>query len=282
MKSPQDAPRNGVRAASDDPLYQVVVARYGARVGTRSEIYLNHHLYGRDDAPLAMDYFVWVIRNATTTIVVDTGFSTEGGRTRGRDQLVDPPQLFASLGIRAEDAPLVAVTHGHYDHIGNLSHFSRSTIAISRAEVEFVTGPYVSRRQFHHSFEDDEIAALLAARAEGRLVEFEDELELAPGVRMFRVGGHTPGQSMITVPTSVGTVLLASDALHYQEELDLDMPFSSVAELLQMYAGFDRIREMRRSGLVDHVVTGHDPGTMAALAPIASRATEFTVEVGEL
>jgi len=264
------------------PRYQVTVGRYGTRIGRRSEIYLNHHLYGRDDAPLAMDYFVWLIRNETTTIVVDTGFSRDGGRKRGRELLVDPPELFASMGVHAADEPLVAITHAHYDHIGNLSHFSRSRVVIARRETEFATGPYVTRTLFHHSFEDDEIAELVSVREQGRLHEFDDEIELAPGVRMFRTGGHTPGQSMITVPTSVGVVLLASDALHYQEELDLNMPFSSVAELIPMYATFDRIREMTEAGVVDHVVAGHDPSTLQSLAPFASRTTELTVELGEL
>lgn len=265
-----------------EQLYQVVIARYGARVGRRSEIYLNHHLYGRDDAPLAMDYYVWAIRNSTTTIVVDTGFSRQGGLRRGRDLLIDPPEILASLGAHPDDSPLVAITHGHYDHVGNLDRFPSSQVVMAREELDFVDGPFVRRRQFHHSFEDDEIAGILAVRDQGRLRTFEGETELADGVQMIRVGGHTPGQSMITVPTTIGTVLLASDALHYYEELELDMPFSSVAELIPMYAAFDRIKAMRDGGEIDHVVTGHDPLTFERFAGVASRTTESTIELGEL
>ena len=54
-----------------------------------------------------------------------------------------------------------------------------------------------------------------------------------------------------------GPVVLASDAVHYYEELERDRPFSTVANLADMYAAFDRIREMGEGGA--RVVAGHDP-----------------------
>jgi len=86
---------------------------------------------------------------------------------------------------------------------------------------------------------------------------------------MIEAGGHTPGQSMVRVNTSVGWVLLASDAVHYYEELDLDRPFSSVADVAGMYTAFDSIRSMVAAGEVQHVVAGHDPTTFARLQPHA-------------
>ena len=51
--------------------------------------------------------------------------------------------------------------------------------------------------------------------------------------------------------------MLASDAVHYYEELERDRPFSTVANLADMYAAFDRIRELADGGAL--VVAGHDP-----------------------
>ncbi len=53
-------------------------------------------------------------------------------------------------------------------------------------------------------------------------------------------------------------MVLASDALHYYDELELDRPFSVVASVIDMYAGFDRLAELAsESGTV--LVAGHDP-----------------------
>ena len=60
---------------------------------------------------------------------------------------------------------------------------------------------------------------------------------------------------------AAGQVVLASDAVHYYEELERDRPFSLVADLPAMYAAFDQIRELEQDpGTV--VVAGHDPAVL--------------------
>ena len=95
------------------------------------------------------------------------------------------------------------------------------------------------------------------------------QIEIAPGVRMVRVGGHTPGQSIVLVDTADGTVALASDAVHYYEEYEDDYPFAFVADLPGMYAGFDLLRELERNGQIQHIVPGHDPATLDRFGVIA-------------
>lgn len=270
-----------VGAMSDD-LYEVLIIKYGTRETVRSEVYLNYGVYGQPDGPIRMDYFIWVVRNAVRTVLIDTGFSADGGAKRARDTVLPPVEAWTRLGIAPESAPDIVVTHAHYDHIGNLGHFPSSTIRIAREEFEFWVGPHVHRAQFHHSVEDSELAALAAARGEGRVAFFEDRLDLAPGIEVIRLGGHTPGQAVVIVQTSAGPVLLASDAVHYLEEYDADLPFVSVANLVDMYSGFDRIRELEQAGTVRHVVPGHDPGTLERFEPYGAPLEGFASVIGRI
>lgn len=260
--------------------YEVLIARYGHRDTLRSEVFLNYHLHGMPDGPIGMDYFIWVIRNQDRTLLVDTGFSRHGGDVRSRHTLVELPDLYRRLGVKTSEVPTVILTHAHYDHIGNIGLFPRSTLLMSRREYEFWTGPHAKRTLFHHSVEDDDLDALRAAVADGRASLFIAEAAPAPGVQVIEMGGHTPGQSVVKVNTPEGVALLASDAVHYYEELENDLPFSTVANLADMYAGFDKIRNWVASGEVKHVVSGHDPETVRRFPPAPGPLGEFVSVIG--
>jgi glyoxylase-like metal-dependent hydrolase (beta-lactamase superfamily II) len=254
----------------NDDEYEVIIVKYGTRVGTRADVYLNYSLYNEPDGPIGMDYFVWILRNEHRTVLVDTGFSEAGGAKRARTPIIDPALAWAHYGIELTDEVDVIVTHAHYDHIGNLARLPNARITIAASEVEFWASPYGKKVLFHHASEDEEIDALVAAHAAGRVRTFSGELELAPGITITEVGGHTPGQSIVRVKTPDGDALLASDAVHYYEEAERDMLFTSVQDLLKMYQGFDLIKALTATGGVAHLVSGHDPDTLARFTPVTT------------
>jgi glyoxylase-like metal-dependent hydrolase (beta-lactamase superfamily II) len=237
--------------------WEVLAIRYGTRIAHKSETYLNYHVYGEPDEAVDMDYFCWLLRGDGRTVLVDTGFGAEAGARRGRTRLVDPLDALRGLGVEPGQVDQVVVSHAHYDHIGNLHRFPSAEVVIARAEYEFWTGPYAGRTQFAHSCEAAELAHLAEIAGQGRLRLVRDELDLLPGVGLTVVGGHTPGQLVVQVDAGERDVLLAADALHFYEELERDRPFFVVADLREMYRGFDLIREREQdAGLA--VVAGHD------------------------
>ncbi|MGD0809958.1 MAG: N-acyl homoserine lactonase family protein [Acidimicrobiales bacterium] len=262
--------------------YEVTIVKYGTRSTTRSEVYLNFHLYHESDGPLEMDYFFWIVRNRQRTVVVDTGFSPEGGRVRNRALLADVGDLFGHFGVDPSTSPMVVLTHAHYDHAGNLGMFPASEVVMAERELAFWNSRHSQRALFHHSVDDEGLSRLGTIKSEGRMRLFEGTAKIAPGIEVIEVGGHTPGQCVVKVGTSDGTVLLASDAVHYYEEYERDMLFTSVADLVQMYECFDYIRGQLGSGAVQHLVAGHDPGTLSRFRQASGKYSHLAATIGHL
>ena len=239
--------------------YEVLAVRYGTRQASAAEVFLNYHAYREPDRPLRMDYFFWVARNPARTVVIDTGFSPAGGAARGRTMLMDTVPALRAAGTAPGEVAQVVLTHAHYDHIGGLPAFTETDaeVIMTSDEYDFWTGPMGRRGQFAHTTEASELGHLRELREAGRLTLAGQSHQIAPGIELTQVGGHTPGQAIVTVTTAGGPVVLASDAVHYYEELERDRPFSTVANLADMYAAFDRIRELADGGAL--VVAGHDP-----------------------
>jgi glyoxylase-like metal-dependent hydrolase (beta-lactamase superfamily II) len=237
--------------------HEVLAVRYGTRTTTRAESYLNWSVYGEPDETFRMDYFFWVVRGGARTTVVDCGFDPVVGKRRGREVLVDPVEALAALGVDAARVERLVVSHAHYDHIGNLDRFPAAEVVMTARELDFWTGPYTGRLQFAHPTEIDEIADLARAHADGRVTTFSGSCELGEGFSLVEVGGHTPGQLIAQVGIPGGEAVLATDALHFYDELTDDRPFFVVADLEAMYAGFDTLRTLAEA---PHrvLVAGHD------------------------
>jgi len=237
--------------------YELYAIRYATAMRSQAECFV-----GGDANPgtLRMDYFVWVARNDSHTVVIDTGFDAQAAQRRGRQLLRQPDHGLRQLGVDPARIEHVIITHLHYDHAGNLSSFPRARFHLQVRELAFATGRHMAQPFFAHAY-DIECVLSMVRLAYGAQVQFYDgDAEIVPGVSVHLVGGHTLGLQVVRVRTRIGWVVLASDAAHYLANMASGRPFPIVADVTQMTAGWERMRLL--ASRPQYIVPGHDPLVM--------------------
>jgi glyoxylase-like metal-dependent hydrolase (beta-lactamase superfamily II) len=235
---------------------QIHAVRFASATSTKSANYLRYDVYREPDGPQICDFYYWVIRTPDTVVLVDAGFSRELAGTWGVPFDLDVPEGLAALGLTPADVDTVVLTHLHSDHAGNLELFENAQIVLQGAEYDFWFGPMAARGQFKDSVDAAHLASVSAARSAGRLRLPVGDVELSAQVRLRLAPGHTPGSQLVEVRVGGEKLVLAGDALHYFEELELDRPFAICCDVAGMYSSFDLIRSLVAEGAT--VIPGHD------------------------
>ena len=250
---------------STEDVYEVYALRYASREGEKAREFYGFYRYEEPNEPCPLDYFFWLARNEHRTILVDCGYSRDRAKEKGRYQQNRPNndalETLSYLGVRPDDVDHVVLSHMHKDHVGNVNRFPNATFSMAREEFDFWTGPYGARELPATSVDFDEVGLVKDLLGEDRLHLVDGSETLFPGIRVTRLGGHTPGQMMTQVTGTSGQVVLASDAVHFYEELEADRPFWFFCDLVATYRTYDILRDLNaRPGTT--VVPGHDPAVM--------------------
>ena len=121
----------------------------------------------------------------------------------------------------------------------------------------YCTGRCMCHEPLRHAYDSADVAAMVRRVFEGR-VRFHDGLsEIAPGISVHHVGGHTAGLQIVRVRTRRGWVVLASDAAHLYANMEQMRPFPIVYNVGDMIEGWETARRLAESPA--HVIPGHDP-----------------------
>jgi glyoxylase-like metal-dependent hydrolase (beta-lactamase superfamily II) len=236
--------------------YEIYAVRY-ATMSPRTP-HLNYLVPDPHETTAAdLDYFVWLIRGGGRDILVDTGFNAAEARLRNRKLTLNPVEALARFGVKADDIKDVVVTHLHYDHAGNLDLFPNARFHLQDREMSYATGRCMCFGALRHPFSVEHVTLMVRHVFSERVTFHSGDGEVAPGVTLHRVGGHSDGLQVVRVETARGPVVLASDAAHYYGNLHRRSPFPIVYNVGDMCVGWEIVE--RLAGHPDRIIPGHDP-----------------------
>ena len=251
-----------------EPEYELFAIRYATREARRSE-----HFIGGDphDGPMPMDYFMWVAKGGGRTFVIDTGFNAEVSKKRNRTFLRCPVETLGAFDIDVNAVEDVILTHLHYDHVGNFDRFPNARFHLQEREMAYATGRFMRYPRLSHSFEVEDVCGIVRLNYARRVMFYDGDAELAPGLTIHAAGGHSAGLQFVRVRTRRGFVVLASDVSHFYENMASERPFTTALHIGEMLEGFEKLLALAPDE--SHIVPGHDPLVMK-LYPAPSPALE--------
>ena len=164
------------------------------------------------------------------------------------------------LGIAPDDIDLIAVSHAHFDHAGNVDMFPNATLIIQSVEWDALfnggggAGPM-----------DPSLFSEFADGENVRLVSGDHDVFGDGSVVTLFTPGHTPGhQALLVRLANAGPVILSGDWAHFTENRESrgvpDFNWNRADTLASM----DRLEDLA-ANLGARIIIAHEPDDIATL-----------------
>ena len=257
-----------------DDIYEVYAVRYGHHDRRSPENFIGGDAH---DVLQPLDYFVWAIKGPRGTFVVDTGFDAAMAKKRGRTLTKPINEGLKAIGIDAGAIENVIVTHLHYDHTGNYELFPKAHYHLQDIEMAYATGPHMCHAHMRVPFEVDDVVAMVRKVFAARVIFHDGVDEIAPGITVHRIGGHSKGLQCVRVKTRRGHIVLASDATHLYEHFEEGRIFPVTYNVAEVLEGYVTLRKLATS--MNHVIPGHDPKVLTRYPAVRTELEDWVVRL---
>ena len=173
---------------------------YGKSVLSENLIFLN----GDKNKFRDILFKIFLIKSGEKLILADTGCETMPWFIM-RD-FTGSVQALRNMNISLDKITDVIITHSHHDHIECVKYFNNAIIHIQKDEYE----------RGKKYIPDDFTVNI-----------FEDEYQVAEGVKVIRIGGHSKGSCIVEVKTNEKKYIIAGDECYLRECLTKKIPTGS-------------------------------------------------------
>lgn len=181
---------------------------------------------------------VWLIEGDDQTILIDTGlgdcaeimemqnrYGIDYIATKSREEEIET--ALARKGLKPDDIDIIALTHLHFDHIGNNELFRKARFVLQRDEVPFLVSPPPFATFYYREWQHK------LTSISDRLDIIEGRHRLSKHVELVKVGGHAAGQMVVLVDTAIGKVCIASDFYYNYTNIEKSWPMGPLWNVQQ-------------------------------------------------
>ena len=201
--------------------------------------------------PMTLSCNAYLIRHRGRWMLWDTGT---------QDDLIDEPQgriiahgirgtirktissQLQEIGVEPDEIGTLAISHAHYDHVGNCRLFRKAKWIVQKAEYDAMFGPDPHAFGFIPDLYD------MLRDNETKLITGDHDVYGDGAVRIISTPGHTPGHSslLVRLPES-GPVLLSGDIAHNQSNYQCRCVPSFNADRLATIASMEKVSALLRA-----------------------------------
>nr|WP_321874230.1 MBL fold metallo-hydrolase [Burkholderia ubonensis] len=158
----------------------------------------------------------FLINTREQLVLIDTGAGVLYGDCCGR-----LASNLRAAGYQPEQVDQVLLTHLHKDHVGGIvldgkMAFPNAVVHVSKRDDDYWTNLDNKDKApaFLTSFFDSAAQSLAPYAAAGRVKTFDNDGEIASGIRAIAAPGHTPGHTSYVVESDGQTLLVWGDTIH--------------------------------------------------------------------
>ena len=195
------------------------------------------------NGPLPAVDQVFLFQKDNHLVLIDSGWGEEG-KIKG-----ETLKTLQNNNIQPEQITDILLTHLDYDHIGGLLKngekvFPNANLWIAKPEYEaWKTGNLPKR-----SNENIKLANNMLNKYSDKIVLFDFDEEIFPGIRAINASGHTPGHTAFDITSGQDKLTVAGDLLHIWQ-VQLDIP-----ELSSIYDNDPELAAKSRINLLNRAV----------------------------
>jgi glyoxylase-like metal-dependent hydrolase (beta-lactamase superfamily II) len=196
---------------------------------TTPEARIAEVLAAAGEAEIRTNFNAVLIRGRGRTVLVDTGGGSFMAEVAGNLQAA-----LAEAGQDPAGIDRVFLTHMHVDHFGGAidaggrAAFPNADLALTEVEHGFWSDPARFDGADKGAVTNHRNSVRVFAAYEGRIAPLASDAEIAPGLRVLFLPGHTPGQAGFRLEDGGEVLVHVADIVH-SEVLQLADPAISVA-----------------------------------------------------
>lgn len=164
--------------------------------------------------------FTWLcyyVESGGRKILIDTGFINQSFiKMFHITNYKRPADILKNNDIQPESVTDIILTHGHFDHAGGISDYPSARIIISSTEVEDI-----KKGKYGNSIRQDFLN-------HAAVTEFSDIYVLDDIITIKRIGGHTPGSSVVYLSSGDNHFCFTGDEVYSVKSIDEKIANGSV------------------------------------------------------